>query len=114
MNLLASILLATIPLTAPIVRESVEIIEINNYHDEHGRKVFCQWVAWQADGRCIAWRMNPLGALNPVGGVTWFNDSGTVRRIEARTAVETWTQHDPELADREVLCKDKRRELRTH
>lgn len=40
-----------------------------------------------------------------------FFDNGILRKVTANIKVESWTQHDPELLDREKNPKEKRREL---
>jgi hypothetical protein len=34
------------------------------------------------------------------------------RQVFATAVRETWSQHDPELAERDVMAKEKRRELK--
>ncbi len=42
-----------------------------------------------------------------------WNDGEILRHIRAASFRETWTQHDPELLEREYLPKEERRELKT-
>lgn len=94
-----------------MARESVELIEVNHVYDGEGRLHLTQTIFWSREG-VQAWRMNNEGKLNPVGKVLYFMDQGTVRCVTARTVAESWTMYDVELADRDLLPRELRRELR--
>lgn len=103
-----------------VARESVDLVELNHYYDEHGRLVFDQvlfydW--WPSCGRYMlrGWRLVKSEGILPVRDgrgyrSTWF-DGELLRDVAARQYRETWTQVDPELEERAFLDKDKRREL---
>jgi hypothetical protein len=107
-----------------VARESVDLIELNHFFDEHGRLVFDQVIFYDwssADGRynVRAWRLVKNPAQLPqrdwaTGGysATW-QDGEQLRHIQSRSIRETWTQYDPELVEREYLPKERRKELRT-
>ncbi len=40
-----------------------------------------------------------------------WQDGEIVRRVQADSVRETWTQYDPELLERGYLAKDRREEL---
>ena len=107
-----------------VVRESVDLIELNHFYDEHGRLVFDQvifydWSAGEARYNVRAWRLVKNQAQLPQrdwrsGGYSaMWQDGEQIRYIHSKSIRETWTQYDPELVEREYLPKERRRELRT-
>ena len=107
-----------------VVRESVDLIELNHFYDEHGRLVFDQvifydWSAGEARYNVRAWRLVKNPAQLPqrdwrLGGYSaMWQDGEQTRYIYSKSIRETWTQYDPELVEREYLPKERRRELRT-
>ena len=107
-----------------VARESVDLIELNHFYDEHGRLVFDQvifydWSAADARYNVRAWRLVKNPAQLPQrdwtgGGYTaLWQDGEQIRHIYSKSIRETWTQYDPELVEREYLPKEKRKELRT-
>ena len=107
-----------------VARESVDLIELNHFYDEHGRLVFDQvifydWAAGEARYNVRAWRLVKNAAQLPQrdwkdGGYSaMWQDGEQIRHIHSRSIRETWTQYDPELVEREYLPKERRKELRT-
>jgi len=107
-----------------VVRESVDLIELNHFYDEHGRLVFDQvifydWSAGEARYNVRAWRLVKNPAQLPqrdwrLGGYSaMWQDGEQSRYIHSKSIRETWTQYDPELVEREYLPKERRKELRT-
>jgi hypothetical protein len=107
-----------------VARESVDLIELNHFFDEHGRLVFDQVIFYDwssTDGRynVRAWRLVKNPAQLPqrdwaTGGYSaMWQDGEQLRHIQSRSIRETWTQYDPELVEREYLPKERRKELRT-
>ena len=102
-----------------VLRESVSITEVQHLYDEQGRLVFDQLVLWGEDDHVIYWRLIKCDADIPrrdwqTGGyVTTFIDGERVRSVQSLAFRERWEQWDVELADREVLPKEKRRGLRS-
>jgi len=107
-----------------VVRESVDLIELNHFYDEHGRLVFDQvifydWSAGEARYNVRAWRLVKNPAQLPqrdwrLGGYSaMWQDGEQNRYVHSKSIRETWTQYDPELVEREYLPKERRRELRT-
>jgi hypothetical protein len=100
-------------------RESVDRIEINAYFDEQGREIFTQAIFWDWDGeryQVRAWRMVKEGVPMPsrdwAGGYKMlWDDADTVREVRTPSVVQTWTQHDVEVSERETLPKEQRKEL---
>lgn len=119
----ASLLLAVVPQDAGIVRDRCEVIEINNFCDSDAHPVFVQAIFWDDAGHVIDWRLvknradqeraNIQIRRDYAGGgyvATWL-DSETLREVRSKCWRETWTQHDPELVDREHMPMDRRRKL---
>lgn len=118
------VLLATVGAnpTENVVQESVDLIEVNHFYDEHGRQVFDQaifyeWCPIQCRYNVRAWRLYKSASQMPqrnwrTGGydVMW-HDGHVFRKVHASTFRETWTQYDPELIEREYLPKDLRSDL---
>jgi hypothetical protein len=104
------------------VIDRVDVIELNHFYDEQGKLVFDQllfydWSPQQSRYNVRAWRLLKSSLQMPQRdwqrgdySVRWF-DGDTLREIRAKTVRETWTQHDPELVEREFLAKEQRREL---
>jgi hypothetical protein len=113
--------------TAPqqdVARETVDLIEVNHFYDEHGRLVFDQvifydWSAGDARYMVRAWRLVKNPAQLPQrdwkdGGYSaLWQDGEVLRQVRSRSIRESWTQYDPELVEREYLPKERRKELRT-
>ena len=107
-----------------VARESVDLIELNHFYDEHGRLVFDQviffdWSASESRYNVRAWRLVKNPAQLPqrdwsAGGYSaMWQDGEQIRHIRSKSIRETWTQYDPELVEREHLPKEKRKELKT-
>jgi hypothetical protein len=107
-----------------VARESVDLIELNHFYDEHGRLVFDQvifydWSAAEGRYHVRAWRLVKNSSQLPqrdwaTGGYTaMWQDGEQLRHIQSKSIRETWTQYDPELVEREYLPKERRKELRT-
>lgn len=105
-----------------IVREQVDLVEVNHFYDDTGRHVFDQLIFYDwsyDDGRyqVLAWRL--LKADSQLPRRDWkfdyhrslWHDGEVFREIIARHCKESWTQYDPELAERDFLPKERRREL---
>jgi hypothetical protein len=113
--------LATNPVELAVC-DRVELIEVNHFYDESGKHVFDQLIFYdwcEATGRheVRAWRLlkkptqyprrdEPRGTFTAL-----WHDGDVLRSVEARAIRETWTQHDPELSERQALPKNQRREL---
>ena len=107
-----------------VARETVDLIEINHFYDEHGRLVFDQVIFYdwsQDDARYMvrAWRLVKNPAQLPQrdwkdrgGYIAVWQDGELLRHVRSQSIRETWTQYDPELVEREYLPKERRKELR--
>lgn len=106
-----------------VVRDDVDLVEINHLYDEHGKKlldqvIYYDWCPQACRYQVRAWRLLKNSAQVPRRDwrtgeytATW-HDGETLRRVRTVAFRETWTQEDPELAEREFLPKDKRRDLK--
>ena len=105
-----------------VLRDSVDLVELNHYHDEAGRHVFDQLIFYDWSGRMSrfqvrAWRLIKSPSQIPRRDyrrrrwqVLW-HDTGVLREVTAGAYRETWTQYDPELVEREYLPQEQRAEL---
>jgi len=118
-----------------IARCEVDWIECNHYYDQFGKLVFKQLIFWEyryvgekPNGHkgiwyewqdvVIAWRIvrrwpQPYRRANS-WRIFWVDDKQTeqtLRRVSAHSIVQTWTQHDPEVLNRKVWPRSKRRGL---
>lgn len=119
-----ALLAAILPQPDSVVRDSCDLIELNHFYDDQGRLVFDQVIFWDwsdDEGRynVRAWRLvkNPtqLPQRDWNGGgysALWIDGEQTLRRVHCAAFTESWTQHDPELAEREFLSAERRRPLR--
>jgi len=118
--LLAPIFGAHIPQDVAV--EEVDLIEVNHYYDEHGRLVFDQlifydWCDRSGRFQVRAWRLLKKPEQMPrrnwrTGHYTAiWKDGDVLRKVRSKAISESWTQHDPELAERRHLAKEKRRDL---
>lgn len=106
-----------------VVRERVDLVEVNHFYDEQGRLVFDQtifydWSAAHSRYMVRAWRLVKNPAQLPQrdwqdgGYVAVWHDGEVLRHVGAESMRETWTQYDPELVEREYLPKEQRKDLR--
>ena len=80
------------------------------------RLIICRLKASRRAWFC-AWRLVKTAAQLPQRNwrdgsyeAVW-HDGDVLRKVKAMTLRESWTQHDPELVEREFLAKEKRRDL---
>lgn len=115
-------LLLIVPFT-PTIEDRCDVAELNHFYDENGRLIFDQviyykWSSHTERHEVIAWRLvkheSQIPARDWEGGgyVAVFSDGDISRRVRSDSFRESWTQYDPELAEREYLDKAKRCELR--
>lgn len=120
MNAILLLLFSIVP-QEQILLDGFDRVEINHFYDDQGRHVFDQviWSDWDIHNRHTvgAWRLVKLPGIIPVLNnqsnlyESLFNDNDVTRKVTAKYKLETWTQFDPELVDRDFLPKEKRREL---
>jgi hypothetical protein len=109
----------------PVAVDKVDLVEINHFFDEQGRLVFDQvifyeWCPRECRYQVRDWRLLKSDSQVPLRNwrdgnfvAIWhdFKDCDILRRVSAAMIRETWTQYDPELAEREYLRDDQRRLL---
>ncbi|MFO1063883.1 MAG: hypothetical protein U0892_08480 [Pirellulales bacterium] len=99
------------------LNQRVDLIEFNHFYDDLGRHaydqvIFYEWSDEYARYNVMAWCLVenddsriPVKSRN--GGdyvVRWFDrDAKAEREIRSRLYRETWTQFDPERADKRLL-----------
>lgn len=119
-----ALLIAIVPVDN-VVRDEVDLIEINRFYDECCKLVFEQvlfyrWHEHEGRHHIHAWRMLkspgqvPQSDKQNGGYVTRWNDTqegGIWREVRCKSIRESWTQIDPELIDREAFPRDRRRGL---
>lgn len=117
MNAIVLFMLSIVP-HSPVLRDSVEVLELNSFYDCEGKLVFVQLIGWEANGTVCFWRMVKGDQHRPTRDwkngsyrVT-FMDGDQTRTIAAPSFRESWTQVDVELENRAILPAEKRRELR--
>ncbi len=105
-----------------VVSDEADVIELNHYFDENGKRIFDQAIFWQwcdarAEHHVFAWRFAKQPGQVPSrdwsrnGYVTIWFDGKTLRRVRSYSMRETWTQFDPEVHDRAFFRQSERREL---
>ncbi len=99
------------------LKERVDLIELNHFYDDLGRHAFDQVIfyEWSPDFRrfhVIAWSLveGDLQRLpSRVPGsddtrVQWFDrDARVNRQVQAKLYRETWSQQDPERANKRLI-----------
>ena len=106
-----------------VASDRVDLVELNHLYDEQGKHVFDQiifydWSARRGRYNVRAWRLlkhphqMPHQDSRTGRYVATWRDGGVLRKVQAETMRESWTQHDPELVERAFLPKEQRRELR--
>lgn len=105
--------------------DEVDLVEVNHFYDDQGRLVFDQiiyydWSPVHNRYQVRDWRLLKTPTQIPLrdwreGGYVseWedFKQRNGLRRVKSKSVRETWTQHDPELVEREFLPQEKRAEL---
>ena len=119
--MLLILLLSVLPRGEPL-RDRVDLVEVNHFFDEHGKRVFDQiiffdWQPRECEHRVRAWRLLKTESQLPVRDwdrgdwrMLW-TDGEWLREVRAATYRETFTQYDPEVEDRDYLPKEQRKEL---
>ncbi|HEX5102398.1 MAG TPA: hypothetical protein VFV87_01210, partial [Pirellulaceae bacterium] len=114
-------------------RETCDVIELNHFYNELGQPVFDQILFWEWSGSRYdvrAWRLVqqpeqlPRRDWRGGGFVALWSDGPALqptatpplrevfREVHAPSFRETWTQHDPELEERQFLPVQLRRGLK--
>lgn len=120
----AFFLVAVLPSDPPAyaLTQSVDLVEVNHYFDEAGKPVFDQLIYYDWDHQAtrysvIAWRLiknsnqMPIKQAGADSFASAWHDGKSLRIIYADRMYESWTQFDPENAERAFLPKDQRADL---
>lgn len=101
-----------------IAKDHVDLVEVNHHYDEQGRLLFDQVIfyEWSPDQQRYNvrdWRLVKSPSQLPVrqsdgSFLAVWHDDRILRRVQARTKTESWTQYDPELVERQFLARNKR------
>jgi hypothetical protein len=105
-----------------VVRDALDLVELNHVFDAQGQPVFDQIIFYEwCDAACRFqvrdWRLVKSAAMRPQRdwqrGCWWvlWQEDQALRSVHARSFRETWTQYDPEMVEREVLPAEARRKL---
>jgi len=105
-----------------VIKDMVDLVEVNHYHDARGDHVFDQlifydWSSQKHRFQVRAWRLIKTESQLPrrdhrqANWLVRWHDDGILREVTAASRRETWTQHDPELIERENLPQDQRLDL---
>lgn len=108
--------------SSQVATENVDLVEVNHFYDDQGRHVFDQmifydWSSLRNRYQVRAWRLVKSPTQLPHkqwqhdAYVATWQDGDTFREVHAKSMRESWTQHDPELAEREFLPKELRRDF---
>lgn len=106
-----------------VLRDRVDLIELNHFVDSSGRHVFDQVIfyEWSLQHRRYhvrAWRLIkspsqlPTRHWNPAGYRCTWHDDGVLREVWSSAFRETWSQEDPERTNRKILPEDERNGLK--
>lgn len=117
------VLAAIVPQSDGVLRDQVDVIEVNHFYDDCGRLVFTQTIFWdwsedESGYHVRAWRLvkqqEQLPRRDHAGGgyVALWQDGEAIRAVHALGVRETWTQFDVELVERETFPVERRRPLR--
>jgi hypothetical protein len=114
--MLAVLLLCVIPLDEPATFEC-EWIELNHVYDGCGNHTLSQWIFWDWTGYrkqvadwCHAGSTKSFRRGNSL--LLFSHYKSRFIRVRCREITETWTQHDPEIEDREFFPEVMRRGIR--
>lgn len=119
MQLLALLVLAIVPHDDTVLVDRFDLVELNHFYDGEGERVFDQWICYSWNREKGRHQVEHFLLAKPHHhrsgpGLTWLSwqdQSGQLRRVESPIWHETWTQHDPELVDREHYSRERRRGL---
>jgi hypothetical protein len=91
------------------VSETVDLTELNHFHDENGCHVYSQLIFYdwdEAKGRHVvrAWRLVDRPIKLQSNRFAWYDrDEFRNREIVAKYTKESWSQVDPERANKKIL-----------
>lgn len=110
MTLLAmSLIVAVLPYGR--ADDRCDMVEVNHVCDAAGCMKFTQVIAWEwlpdyCVHRAQDWRIITWWSVD--GNNLMYRDNDKLRTVRSRIIRETWTHHDPEIADRNMFPVSKR------
>ena len=117
--LLSTVVSADEQYDSAVLRQQVDLIELNHFIDENGREVFKQVIFydWSKTHRRFhvrAWRLIkspdqlPVRSFQPRRYTCTWNEDELRKEVWAPSMRETWSQEDPERKNRKHLAEDRR------
>lgn len=122
-TILISLVLCGLPdvPTSGLYQDNIDLMEFNHYCNEKNEMVFTQIIFWRylSNGKkeVIAWRLwkrddRPRKCYKTGCYYIIWHDDSKLRRVTSKHLIETWTQKDPEGANRSQLPEEERIGLR--
>lgn len=104
-----------------ILKDQVDVIELNHYHDSTGKHVFDQFIFrnWSRQNKrhdILYFHVNKNNdVIRRIGDkkyvVNFLDSQERFRVVYSNSYVETWTGYDPELKERNLLPYEDRKGL---
>lgn len=116
----------SMPYVGDTPTDYVDKLELNHYYSDIGKHVLTQLIGWEFHPHdpsqpmvVVFWKMvkqDKAHQFSPTrtasgGWEVLFHDGDRLRNVHGRKFQETWTQYDPEMRNRTVWPRDKRRKL---
>ena len=104
---------------APAHCDRLELNQVLDWCGDHWHPRLLQWIAWDWDARRRCWivrdwaicRTDARPTRHGPGWLLTVYRDGRLFQLYADTYSTTWTLHDPEVANRDVVPQSKRRAL---
>jgi len=119
------VLFSIVPHDKQILEDKFDKVELNHFYDDQGRHTFDQviWYDWdhlRNQHKVESWRLVKSPEILPVLNRNtnkyeslFYDKDAKFHLVIADYYIESWTQYDVELVDRENYDKDKRKDLKT-
>lgn len=107
------LLIAAISLEPRVTDIRVDAIEMNHVGD-FDQYIFWDWVDHEQETRrCMDWRHARICGrlINTRPYQLWWHEGGRLIRVTSHSYEESWTDWDPEIADRYVFPFHERRRI---
>lgn len=114
----AVIILSAVPLSDGIIRDRVDVLEIQHVYSDCGKKTFVQVIGWEVDSRThrevvAFWRMMKPKEPPPIKrGSAWLFQWDERTEDAAGSYRVSHSQTDYELENRNIVPVDRRRGLK--
>jgi hypothetical protein len=95
----------------PAIVEHTDMVEVNHFHNIQGDPAFTQVIFWKwyhdkAEYHVRSWTMHEKLSIS--GKTVSFFDGQSHRKITSAHFKESWSQSDPERADKEHVAETER------